>query len=87
MGMWNKDDEFRKEYIRCNRRSILRRFRILDGRFFGLDEELLFLGYVFNDRVISLVKVKSVVIVLIVKREMFIEVKKVEDNFLKKVIE
>nr|XP_016468532.1 PREDICTED: uncharacterized protein LOC107791053 isoform X3 [Nicotiana tabacum] len=39
MELWNKNDEFRKEYIRCNTRSTLRRFGTLDGRTLGPDEE------------------------------------------------
>ncbi|GFS35928.1 hypothetical protein Acr_00g0042770 [Actinidia rufa] len=39
MGLWNKNDEFRKEYLRCNTRSTLRRFRTSDGRALGPDEE------------------------------------------------
>ncbi|XP_042992478.1 calponin homology domain-containing protein DDB_G0272472-like isoform X1 [Carya illinoinensis] len=39
MELWNKNDEFRKEYIRCNTRSTLRRLRTLDGRSLGPDEE------------------------------------------------
>ncbi|XP_050235412.1 uncharacterized protein LOC126684035 [Mercurialis annua] len=39
MELWNGNDEFRKEYERCNRRSTLRRFRTLDGRSLGPDED------------------------------------------------
>lgn len=39
MELWNKNDEFRKEYIRCNTRSTLRRLRTLDGRSLGPNEE------------------------------------------------
>ncbi|XP_037493467.1 uncharacterized protein LOC105635153 [Jatropha curcas] len=39
MELWNNDDEFRKEYIRCNMRSTVRRLRTLDGRSLGPDEE------------------------------------------------
>ncbi|PPD81599.1 hypothetical protein GOBAR_DD21456 [Gossypium barbadense] len=39
MELWNNNDEFRKEYIRCNTRSTLRRLRTLDGRALGPDEE------------------------------------------------
>lgn len=39
MELWNKDDDFRKEYIKCNTRSTLRRLRTLDGRSLGPDEE------------------------------------------------
>ncbi|MBA0550191.1 hypothetical protein Golob_021158 [Gossypium lobatum] len=39
MELWNNNDEFRKEYIRCNTRSTLRRLRTLDGRALGPDEQ------------------------------------------------
>ncbi|PPS08478.1 hypothetical protein GOBAR_AA12179 [Gossypium barbadense] len=39
MELWNNNDEFCKEYIRCNTRSTLRRLRTLDGRALGPDEE------------------------------------------------
>ncbi|KAL4650534.1 hypothetical protein ACB092_01G094100 [Castanea dentata] len=39
MELWNKNDEFRKQYIRCNTRSTLRRLRTLDGRSLGPNEE------------------------------------------------
>ncbi|XP_039026822.1 uncharacterized protein LOC120160478 isoform X2 [Hibiscus syriacus] len=39
MDLWNNNDEFRKEYIRCNVRSTLRRLRTFDGRALGPDEE------------------------------------------------
>ncbi|XP_019460908.1 PREDICTED: calponin homology domain-containing protein DDB_G0272472-like isoform X2 [Lupinus angustifolius] len=39
MELWNKDDEFRKDYIRCNTRSTVRRLQTLDGRALGPDEQ------------------------------------------------
>ncbi|KAK4358367.1 hypothetical protein RND71_023977 [Anisodus tanguticus] len=39
MELWNKNDEFRKDYTRCNTRSTVRRFGTLDGRTLGPDEE------------------------------------------------
>ncbi|KAL6982575.1 hypothetical protein U1Q18_015965 [Sarracenia purpurea var. burkii] len=39
MESWNKDDEYRKEYIRCNTRNTLRRSRTLDSRALGPDDE------------------------------------------------
>ncbi|XP_055809631.1 uncharacterized protein LOC129879916 [Solanum dulcamara] len=39
MELWNKNDEFRKDYIRCNTRSTVRRFGTLDGGSLGPDEE------------------------------------------------
>ena len=39
MELWNNNEEFRKEYIKYNMKSTLRRFRTLDGRSLGPDEE------------------------------------------------
>ncbi|PSS19891.1 Proton pump-interactor like [Actinidia chinensis var. chinensis] len=56
MELWNKNDEFRKEYLRCNTRSTLRRFRTSDGRALGPDEEPVLLPIVVDkiiDRSVS----------------------------------
>ncbi|KAI3938053.1 hypothetical protein MKW98_018609 [Papaver atlanticum] len=39
MELWNNNADFRKEYMRCNSYSTLRRFKTLDGRSLGPDEE------------------------------------------------
>lgn len=39
MELWRTNGDFRKEYIKCNTRSTLRRLRTLDGRSLGPDEE------------------------------------------------
>lgn len=39
MEIWNKNVEFRKEYVKDNERSILKRLGTLDGRSLGPDEE------------------------------------------------
>ncbi|XP_042508078.1 cingulin-like [Macadamia integrifolia] len=51
MELWNKNDEFRKEYIRCNTMSTLRRLRTLDGRSLGPDEEPPVIHTVVDERV------------------------------------
>ncbi|KAK8706034.1 hypothetical protein V6N13_049615 [Hibiscus sabdariffa] len=51
MDLWNNNDEFRKEYIRCNARSTLRRLRTFDGRALGPDEEPPVIPQVVNERV------------------------------------
>ncbi|PSS17188.1 Proton pump-interactor like [Actinidia chinensis var. chinensis] len=51
MELWNKDDEFRKEYLRCNTRSTLKRFRTSDGRALGPDEEPAVLPNVVDKRI------------------------------------
>ncbi|VFQ94898.1 unnamed protein product [Cuscuta campestris] len=38
MELWNRDEKFRKEYVRCNMRSTIRRLGTLDGRSLGLEE-------------------------------------------------
>ncbi|KAE9615776.1 hypothetical protein Lal_00017320 [Lupinus albus] len=48
MELWNKSDEFRKDYIRCNTRSILRRLQTLDGRALGPDEQPPVIPNAFN---------------------------------------
>ncbi|XP_043708959.1 uncharacterized protein LOC122658125 isoform X2 [Telopea speciosissima] len=53
MELWNKNDEFRKEYIRCNTMSTLRRLRTLDGRSLGPDEEPPVIHTVLDERVDS----------------------------------
>ncbi|KAF3446951.1 hypothetical protein FNV43_RR12131 [Rhamnella rubrinervis] len=50
MEIWNKDDDFRKEYVRYNTRSTLRRLRTLDGRSLGPDEEPPVMSHMVNDR-------------------------------------
>ncbi|MQL91360.1 hypothetical protein Taro_023971 [Colocasia esculenta] len=39
MELWNKNDEFRHQYVKANLPSTLRRFRTLDARSLGPDEE------------------------------------------------
>ncbi|XP_068651818.1 uncharacterized protein [Aristolochia californica] len=39
MELWNKNDEFRSEYLKHNIMSTVRRLRTLDGRSLGPDEE------------------------------------------------
>ncbi|XP_052188153.1 uncharacterized protein LOC127798662 [Diospyros lotus] len=51
MELWNKNDEFRKEYIRCNTKSTLRRLRTLDGRALGPNEEPIVLPNVVDEKV------------------------------------
>ncbi|KAL3514910.1 hypothetical protein ACH5RR_027627 [Cinchona calisaya] len=39
MDLWNKNYQFRKEYVKCNTRSTLRRLGTLDGHSLGPDED------------------------------------------------
>ncbi|KAG2697990.1 hypothetical protein I3760_07G129900 [Carya illinoinensis] len=66
MELWNKNDEFRKEYIRCNIRSTLRRLRTLDGRSLGPDEQPPLIPKVVYERV---AKDKPVSLPLAVEQE------------------
>ncbi|KAL5557642.1 hypothetical protein UlMin_033853 [Ulmus minor] len=51
MELWNRNDDFRREYIKSNTRSTLRRLRTLDGRSLGPDEEPPVIPDVVNKRV------------------------------------
>ncbi|XP_021287912.1 calponin homology domain-containing protein DDB_G0272472 isoform X2 [Herrania umbratica] len=51
MDFWNNNGEFRKEYMRCNVRSTLRRLRTMDGRALGPDEEPTVIPQVVHERV------------------------------------
>ena len=51
MDLWNNNNEFRKEYIRCNVRRILKRLRTLDGYPLGPNEESPVIPQVLNERV------------------------------------
>lgn len=83
MDMWNKDDEFRKEYVKCNVRSTVRRLGTLDGRSLGPDEEppmLTSYGVERPDRLVSnQSNISSVLQTPILKQED--QTKPVEDIF------
>ncbi|KAI8003529.1 Proton pump-interactor 1 [Camellia lanceoleosa] len=49
--LWNKNDEFRNEYLSRNTRSTMRRLRTLDGRALGPDEETTLLPNVVDERI------------------------------------
>lgn len=87
MELWNKNDEFRKEYIKCNTRSTLRRLRTLDGRALGPDEEPPSFGNVSDDRVTMSAKVNSVPAVATVERDLPVATEHVDAIPLKKVVE
>lgn len=53
--LWNKNDEFRKDYVRCNMKSTLRRLGTLDGRSLGPDEQPPVLASYAEERVDRLV--------------------------------
>uniref|UniRef100_A0A7N0VCN4 Ubiquitin-activating enzyme SCCH domain-containing protein n=1 Tax=Kalanchoe fedtschenkoi TaxID=63787 RepID=A0A7N0VCN4_KALFE len=59
MELWNRNDEFRREYVKCNARSTLRRLKTLDGRSPGLDAEAPSVPYVRHDRFMQLQVVTS----------------------------
>lgn len=59
MELWNTNDDFRNEYMRCNTVSTLRRLRTLDGRSLGPDEEPPVLRNFVDVKVDSTVKAAS----------------------------
>uniref|UniRef100_A0A803L5T8 Uncharacterized protein n=1 Tax=Chenopodium quinoa TaxID=63459 RepID=A0A803L5T8_CHEQI len=90
MERWNNNDEFRKEYIKRNMKSTLRRFRTLDGRSLGPDEEPPTLVDVPDNRVNTMAKnpkVNSVGTVPTLERDFPLVAKKVVEESSKKVIE
>ncbi|XP_021841372.2 uncharacterized protein [Spinacia oleracea] len=87
MELWNKNDEFRKDYVRCNMRSTLRRLRTQDGRALGPDEEPPSLGNFPNDRINTVAKLSSVGTVSTLERDFPVIAKTVEVESSKKVIE
>uniref|UniRef100_A0A803LU78 Uncharacterized protein n=1 Tax=Chenopodium quinoa TaxID=63459 RepID=A0A803LU78_CHEQI len=90
MERWNNNDEFRKEYIKRNMKSTLRRFRTLDGRSLGPDEEPPALVDVPDYRVNTMAKnpkVNSVGTVPTLERDFPLVAKKVVEESSKKVIE
>ncbi|XP_051124586.1 uncharacterized protein LOC127246952 isoform X2 [Andrographis paniculata] len=50
MEMWNTDVDFRKEYMRCNTRSTIRRLGTLDGRALGPNEQPVILPSYTDER-------------------------------------
>ncbi|KAK6160886.1 hypothetical protein DH2020_004267 [Rehmannia glutinosa] len=51
MELWNTNDEFRREYVKFNARSTVRRLGTLDGRSLGPDEEPPILPSYVDERV------------------------------------
>ncbi|KAJ4830907.1 hypothetical protein Tsubulata_039028, partial [Turnera subulata] len=59
MELWNKNHEFRGEYIRCNMRSTIRRLQTLDGRSLGPDEQPPAIPNLVSERVVKNTMVQS----------------------------
>ncbi|KAJ7948875.1 Proton pump-interactor 1 [Quillaja saponaria] len=53
MELWNKNDEFRREYVKNNTRSTLRRLRTLDGRSLSPDEKPPIIRHAVNKRTVK----------------------------------
>lgn len=87
MELWNKDDEFRKEYIRCNTRSTLRRLRTLDGRSLGPDEEPPLIPYFVNERVVAKNSVSLQSAAEPEKQNVQAEAEKVKEKSIAKAVE
>jgi hypothetical protein len=87
MELWNKDNEFRKEYIRCNTRSTLRRLRTLDGRSLGPDEEPPVIPYFVNERVARDNSVSLQSAAEQEKQNVQVEAEKVKEKSIAKAVE
>ena len=87
MELWNKNDEFRKEYIRCNTRSTLRSLRTLDGRSLGPNEEPPLIPTVFNERVTKGNSVSLQSAVEQEKQNVQVETEKVKEKPIVKAVE
>ncbi|KAF4347493.1 hypothetical protein F8388_010221 [Cannabis sativa] len=86
MELWNNNDAFRREYIKWNTRSTIRRLRTLDGRALGPDEEPPVMPEIVNNRVNkdNHVKVASVPDV---KQDFPVKVEKPDHKSVAKVVE
>ncbi|GMH09252.1 hypothetical protein Nepgr_011093 [Nepenthes gracilis] len=87
MEMWNKNDEFRRDYIRSNTRSTLRRFKTLDGRSLGIDERPPSLGGVARECLNSSNKVNPEATVSSAERESLVKTEIAVDKPVKKVVQ
>ncbi|CAO2819386.1 unnamed protein product, partial [Amaranthus hypochondriacus] len=86
MELWNKNDEFRTKYVKCNKRSTLRRFRTLDGRSLGPDEEPPSLEDFSNNRDNASAKIDGNTTVSL-KRDFPLAAKKVDEKSVMNVAE
>ncbi|KAL9231220.1 hypothetical protein vseg_006475 [Gypsophila vaccaria] len=87
MEMWNKNDEFRKEYIQCNMRRTVWKFGTLDGTRLGINEVPPSFGNVSDNRVKTPAKVESATTSLTMVRDLPVDTKTktTEDKSSKKV--
>ncbi|XP_062105326.1 uncharacterized protein LOC133816979 [Humulus lupulus] len=87
MELWNNNDAFRREYIKWNTRSTLRRLRTSDGRALGPDEEPPVIPDIVNNRVYKDNYVKVASIPQEVKQESLVKVEKPDHKSVAKVVE
>ncbi|KAG8377187.1 hypothetical protein BUALT_Bualt08G0002100 [Buddleja alternifolia] len=93
MELWNTNEEFRKDYVKFNARSTVRRLGTLDGRSLGPDEEPPILPSYFNERVNRMVskpaKIDSVSPIPTpeLKQETKVKIVTSDDKSMKKVTE
>ncbi|KAL8138752.1 hypothetical protein V2J09_004753 [Rumex salicifolius] len=87
MKVWNLDNEFRKDYIRCNLRSTLRRLGTSDGRSLGPDEEAPLLLLAPARRIISSVKDRKESKTVASQPEPVTEARKADTKSANKVVE
>ncbi|KAK9698897.1 hypothetical protein RND81_08G138900 [Saponaria officinalis] len=85
MEMWNKNDEFRKEYIQCNMRRTVWKFGTLDGTRLGINEVPPSFGNVSDNRVKTPTKVDSATARATMERDLPVEAKTTDDKSSKKV--
>ncbi|KAJ7981973.1 Proton pump-interactor 1 [Quillaja saponaria] len=86
MELWNKNDEFRREYVKNNTRSTLRRLRTLDGRSLGPDEEPPIVPYAINERTVKSKSVSSPSTVEQKNEVVSLQADKIEDKPVVKVV-
>lgn len=87
MELWNRNDDFRREYIKSNTRSTLRRLRTLDGRSLGPDEAPPVIPDIVNSRMTKDNSVRLTSIREELKQDERVEVEKPDNKTVAKVVE
>ncbi|KAL9246909.1 hypothetical protein vseg_020388 [Gypsophila vaccaria] len=86
MEMWNKNDEFRHQYVECNSRRMLWKFGTFDGTRLGINEvPPSFLRDVSENRVHTSAKINSSAAVLTLRKDVPVDTKVTEDRLPNKV--
>ncbi|PON35516.1 hypothetical protein PanWU01x14_336050 [Parasponia andersonii] len=87
MEVWNRNDDFRRQYIQCNTRSTLWRLRTLDGRSLGPDEDPPVIPGIVNNRMTKSNPVRPISVPEEVKQDVPVKAEKSEDKSVAKVVE